>query len=299
MQIQKKLKPYFSFTLSERRGLFVLIILLIILYCVRLLGPLLLKPSEKAVISLKTVTLKIRLADSTNNKSSDKYYINSNPLYENILEGRKIDPNSATYEEFIAMGFPITATKNIIKYRASGGHFRDANDLKKIYGLDSVRLNKLKSNIEINLSNLQPVIKNSELASKSKLNINAADTNDIVKLNGVGKTLGKRIIRYRELLGGFNKMEQLSEVYGISPASYEKLTSQIIIDTFCLKKLNLNEATLEKLERHPYISDYQAKAIIEYRNYKHKINSVNELLLNKIFTREEFVKVIPYLIVTH
>jgi competence protein ComEA len=106
----------------------------------------------------------------------------------------------------------------------------------------------------------------------------------------------KRIFKYRELLGGFEKVEQIKEVFGISPESYENLKNQIFIDTLFIKKLNVNFVTLFILKKHPYISDFQAEAIIKYRNYSHRINSISELIDNKIFTEEEFIKVSPYLV---
>lgn len=56
-----------------------------------------------------------------------------------------------------------------------------------------------------------------------KININTASEQELMKLQGVGKTLAKRIVEKREQLGGFSVVEQLLDVKGIG----EKLLQSI------------------------------------------------------------------------
>ena len=56
-----------------------------------------------------------------------------------------------------------------------------------------------------------------------KININTASEQDLMKLEGIGKTLAKRIVERREQLGGYSVVEQLLEVKGIG----EKLLQSI------------------------------------------------------------------------
>ena len=45
--------------------------------------------------------------------------------------------------------------------------------------------------------------------------INTADSAELMRLNGIGASFSRRIVKYRNLLGGFISKEQLLEVYGM------------------------------------------------------------------------------------
>lgn len=75
----------------------------------------------------------------------------------------------------------------------------------------------------------------------------------------------------------------------------EKMAPQLQIDTILIKKVNLNTVSYDELRKHPYISDYQAKAIIYYRSKVKQINSPNEILKNNLITKEDFYRVKNYL----
>jgi competence protein ComEA len=298
MQLKKRFKPYFSFTQNERKGLVVLTIILLVVFIIRLIIPYLLNYEKVDSITLKTLIFNIKTNDSLKSNKNPNLDYTNDPFHQNLLEGEKIDPNKATTEELMAAGFSKKVVNNIIKYRKSGGIFYKLNDIKRIYGLESNQFNRVKNYLSFDKSYIKPyTIKENRTVPIEKLNINKADSLQFLKINGITADLARRIFKYREMLGGYKNMEQLKEVYGISPQSYEHIKDQIFIDSLLIKKLNINNITLIKLKKHPYISDFQAEAILKYRNFSHGINSINELLNNKIFTKEEFVKIAPYLVI--
>jgi DNA uptake protein ComE-like DNA-binding protein len=61
-----------------------------------------------------------------------------------------------------------------------------------------------------------------------------------------------------------------------------------------VQKLNVNKLTLNQLQRHPYISFYQAKAIIEYRRLRGPLHSLQDLKLHKDFPPEAIQRLEPY-----
>ncbi len=62
-----------------------------------------------------------------------------------------------------------------------------------------------------------------------KININTANLDQLLKLNGIGQSKALAIIKYREENGDFLVIEDLTNVSGIGLAIYEKLKDQIIV----------------------------------------------------------------------
>ena len=64
-------------------------------------------------------------------------------------------------------------------------------------------------------------------AKEGKININAADVNELQNLNGVGPSKAESIISYREEHGPFTSIEQLLEVRGIGEKTIEQWKDKI------------------------------------------------------------------------
>lgn len=111
------------------------------------------------------------------------------------------------------------------------------------------------------------------------LELNSADTLQLQELRGIGPTFARRIVAYRDKLGGYYAKEQLMEVYGFTAELYEKIKNQVKVNPSLIKKIDVNAYDIGYLKRHPYISYYEAKAIVDYRNSKktHHIDSIEEL----------------------
>ena len=127
------------------------------------------------------------------------------------------------------------------------------------------------------------------------IDINRADSAQLLPLPGIGPVFASRLIKYRNLLGGYASMDQLKEVYGISPETLQRITDHIVIDTSVLIKLDLNSATFRELLRHPYLEYEDVKAMVNYRDFKGNIQSFQELQENHILPDSVMKKVIPYL----
>lgn len=127
-----------------------------------------------------------------------------------------------------------------------------------------------------------------------KIELNSADSIGLESLPGIGPVFAKRIIKYRNILGGYYALSQLNEVYGLSPEILSKIEKLIIIDTLKIEKLLLNNADFKKVNAHPYISFEQTKQIFKLRS-KQKIIVIDQLLEYKIFSPEEINKLRPYL----
>ena len=91
--------------------------------------------------------------------------------------------------------------------------------------------------------------------------LNTADTTILKKVPGIGSTFARRIMKYRELLGGFYDVSQLAEVYGIDEERYQALAPWFIADTLHVRRLEVNALPAAALRKHPYLDYRQAKAI--------------------------------------
>ena len=127
------------------------------------------------------------------------------------------------------------------------------------------------------------------------IELNACDTIQLMKIPGIGTSFAKRITSYRNILGGYYHLQQLQEVYGMYEELYEKITPYLRIDTGLIQPISVNSASLDRLKSHPYLNFYQAKAIIEIRKKRGKVNSINELMILEEFSETDIENVRYYL----
>lgn len=139
-------------------------------------------------------------------------------------------------------------------------------------------------------------VKSVRYATKSRplepLDLNTLDSTGLVQLPGIGPATAIKIIRYRERLGGYTQISQLTEIEGL-PDSLMKWF--IITDTVPIRKVPVNKATLTELRRHPYLDFYQARAIVEFRNERGMIKGPGQLSFMEEFSAQDLDRLIPYL----
>lgn len=126
--------------------------------------------------------------------------------------------------------------------------------------------------------------------------LNTADSLDLVQLYNIGPVIARRILKYRSMLGGYVRKEQLREVYGIDSARYNDIAPHLTVDPSHINKLDINTADIDQLKHHPYLDYYQAKAIIRLREEKGDYKSVSDILNIPIIDSETFTRIEPYLI---
>jgi len=215
------------------------------------------------------------------------------------------NPNKLDRNGWKKLGLRERIIDIIENYRKSGGVFQKKKDLLKIYGLDQAHYERLKPYIILpdradpkDSHRTQKNFKKKEneyFIKDTSINLNKADTFNLMLVHGIGPYYAKRICKYRDLLGGFSNIEQLKEVYGINDTVYNKINASLKIDTSEIEKIHLNNATFNNLIRHPYINAYQTKAIMKYIDYKGSIQSKKELVENNILDKQTYKKVSIYL----
>lgn len=117
--------------------------------------------------------------------------------------------------------------------------------------------------------------------------LNTADTVSLKKVPGIGSSFSRRIVKYRELLGGFYAVEQLAEVYGIDAERYELLKGWFCVNTNLVRRQAINRISVDSLARHPYITYRQARAIGHLCKQKGKLTGWENLTLLEEFPESD------------
>lgn len=131
--------------------------------------------------------------------------------------------------------------------------------------------------------------------NQSLLEVNTCDSLSLVALPGIGPVLSARIIRYRNLIGGFWSVDQLKEVYGLPPETYEKIYSMLYADSLKIRKIKINSAGYREMIRHPYFRKEEVPAIIKFRDLEGEITGIMDLKENNILSSETIQRIAPYI----
>jgi len=303
--IKKRFREYFTYTKKERNGIVVLLLILIILIILRVYqknrsyGEIVLmdetyqKEIEEFESSLRLKKKKNWKGDRINKKETIEYNTWKKPeKYFNF------DPNKISRNELEILGFSKKQISTLINYRESGGLFFEKKDLLKIYGLNEEQYKLLEPYIAIQSRETSPLNKENESQTESKIEIidlNVATADDLKKLKGIGETYANRIIKFRDILGGYYTEEQLLEVYGLDSARFLPIKEYVKADTFNIKKISLNSSDYKGFITHPYLNKYQTESILKFRELMGNFTQIEQIYLNKLLTKEEYLKLKPYL----
>lgn len=215
------------------------------------------------------------------------------------------DPNTADSTQLLSLGLQPWQVRNIYKYRAKGGVYRKPTDFARLYGLTVKQYKALEPYIRISSDYLpastllkeeeEEVVRDTikypvKISNDEYVVLNRADTAQLKRVPGIGSWYARQIVRYGNRLGGYVDVGQLAEIEGFP----EEALQYFAVEQPSVTRLNLNSLTLNEMSRHPYIGFYRAKAIIDYRRLYGKINSLDDLKLNKHFTPEAIEKLKPY-----
>ena len=217
------------------------------------------------------------------------------------------DPNTVDSMTLLHLGFKPWQAKNMLKYRAKGGRYRKKEDMKKLYGMtdsmyialepyiciqqDSIVIDSTK----VDTVRLDSLPKWRSIKKDTILNLRTADTTELKLIRGIGSYRAKMIVRYREQLGGYVRVEQILEARGMDKVIADSILSHFYIDSVVVNKMPVNKMRPEVLQRHPYLNFEQAKAIYEYRRKHIRIKSAEELKKIKGLNPTDIEKISIYL----
>jgi DNA uptake protein ComE-like DNA-binding protein len=197
------------------------------------------------------------------------------------------DPNLTSRNAWDSLGVKSSVVNRINNFLSKGGQFYKARDLMRIYGLDSSKYIELEPYINIPKD---PIVE------KIQVDLNNADSAQLISLPGIGPYFTTRILNYREKLGGFYSLYQMSDIKGIRKTRLDSLKSYLFVDVNSLRFININKSNVDELSRHPYISYKEASDIVRLRKRKGPIVDLEILNKRRVFSKSTFKRVKPYLI---
>lgn len=227
------------------------------------------------------------------------------PVKEPVLIGR-FDPNTVDKSGLIKLGLSPKQAQVVLNYREKGGKFKDAGDFSRMYvispktyervkeyiSIETDKADTIKSDTVVNVKTYSASFNGYE--NRELLRLNTADSIDLISLPGIGPYYARKIIQYRERLGGFATKDQLLEIYGIDKERFDLFAERIDVDTNDVTKVDLKVATFEQLSGNPYIGGYVARAIIRYREKSGiELTNLANLVMNNII-KKELYKILKY-----
>lgn len=327
-------REWLTFSKNEQRGFFILIgicmILLVIFIVDRLHNP------QMGLVVIRQ--LQYDRHDSTSNEGT----------YDSL------NVNSATVAQMSRFGFSDRLIVNVLKYRETGGYYKNYSDFAKTYGFDSVsftgriellnfgsrlasrhgnfdqgarqkpatihlyystveemkaagvsmkyadtivsyrdqyylsgavRIDSLKGMtdrefVEFLRSRIKAEKKiqvAKEASTPVMIELNKADTAELMQVHGIGRYLAIRILEYRRQLGGFVDVKQLKEINGMAESVVLENSGCFVVDKSLVRTIPINSSGVEYMRKHPYIGFFLAKEIVERRRVKGDFTDLGQL----------------------
>lgn len=135
------------------------------------------------------------------------------------FEKLSIELNSADSAELTRLfGIGPSFAKRIVKYRTKLGGFCSKQQLLEVYGMDSIRFNRLKDEVLVNPLDVETI------------NLNSADIEMLKKHPYIRYNMAKAIVNYRTQHGPFKSVSDLSKIHLIKPETLEKLRPYLEVE---------------------------------------------------------------------
>ncbi len=121
-------------------------------------------------------------------------------------------------------------------------------------------------------------------AKKGKIvvtDINQATQEDLIKIYGIGEAISLRILKEKESFGGFVSMEQMKDIWGLSPEVIENLNLHFKVSVLpYIQKIDVNNASIKELSQFPYFKYPISRKIVTYRSMNGDFKNAEDLTKN-------------------
>jgi competence ComEA-like helix-hairpin-helix protein len=289
----KSFSSYFNFSKSQRIGLVFLLVLIVVLQTIYFFVDFSL-PTKENPEKEKWLAIQSEI-DSMKGVVLN----NSHKIYP-------FNPNFISDYKGYKLGMSIQEIDRLLAYRKQNKYVNSAEEFQKVTQVSDSLLRVLAPNFKfpdwVNNRNAAASFTNSKypvFAKKQKIeiiDINTASLEDLVKVYGIGEVTAQRILSYKESLGGFVAMEQLNEVWGLSPEVLANLNKQFRVkSTLGIKKYDINNASIKELAQFPYFKYTIARQIVTYRSMNGDIHNIEDLTKIKGMPNDKIKIIVLYL----
>ena len=271
--MMEKIKSHFVFNRSQRNGILLLIFFtsgyLVLNYYVDFSKESLLDINSKEVIAIQKELDSLRTIEIESKKP--KVF----PFNPNFL---------SDFKGYV-LGMSTEEIDRLLAFRKENKWINSVNDFKKVTKVSDSLLNKISPYFKFPdwISNSKPK-KNylkkgfKEKTFRQKVDLNITTQEQLEKVNGIGKVKSKKIIDYRNKLGGFSDDIQIYQLYGLDYQVINKVLNEFTVKTPKeIVKMNFNSISASDIATIPGISFDLAKRIWEYRILNEQIESFSQL----------------------
>lgn len=280
------LKTYFQFSRIQRKGIFVLLLIILILQFIYFFVDFSLNekrvPEKEQLFSMQGEIDSLKLVNE--DKKARIFFFN---------------PNFITDYKGYKLGMSVQEIDRLLAFRKENKYVNSAEEFQKVTKISDSLLKKIapsfkfpnwiankKGSNKMVWKDDNPLLKKTEKIVL--VDINLATQQDLMKIYGIGEALSGRIIKQKESFEAFVSMEQLDEVWGLSPQVVTELKKHFGVVTFPkIRKIAINDASLNELAAFPYFRYTLAKKIITYRSMNGNIGNIEDLVKIKGFPLEK------------
>lgn len=217
------------------------------------------------------------------------------------------NPNFISDFKGYTLGMSVEEIDRLHAFRATDRWINSSVEFQQVTEVSDSLLQKISPYFkfpewkERRLSEVNPQKGTSNSGSEARRNLpvqdlNAATAEALMQVNGVGEVLSKRIVKYREHIGGFRDVMQLNDVYGLSPEVVARISKSFkLLNSTEIKRQDLNSISVLSLSEIPGFNYQLAREVVEYRTLKQGIQSFEELGNIKGFSVEKIERIQLYL----
>jgi DNA uptake protein ComE-like DNA-binding protein len=286
-------KEFFVFKKEQRIGLSVLVGLIVVVqllyFFVDFSSPKITSQEEEKWISMQTEI------DSMKVIANDKTY----KMYP-------FNPNFITDFKGYKLGMKVAEMDRLLAFRKTNKYVNSAEEFQNVTKISDSLLAVISPYFKFpdwvkNKKNYPSYEKSNfkDFAKKEKvvvLDINQATKEDLVKIYGIGEGISDRILKQKEAFGAFVSMEQMQDVWGLSPEVISELNKYFKISSVpTINKIEINNISVKELSKFPYFRYALAKEIITYRSMNGGIKTTEDLIKIKGFPIEKIKIIALYL----
>ena len=304
-------KDAFSFNHRERKGTAILLTAIAILLLVDVFYPKVFPPEELSY----TIVSYDSTEKSSDNLEKSKNKRKKEPVSHPVFN---FNPNNVSERELRKLGLRNYQIEMFLNYRKAGGRFEKVEDFRTLYFVnDSIYERfekhlvipevssftetvptdrKQNDTVEVHKRKVEGITPLKKEKEKSFLvMMNQSDTSEWKRFYGIGSGYAHRIVKYRDILGGYVRKEQLLEVYGFDTVLYTQIQDQLVVDESFIKRMNLNTVSTNRLSKHPYITWNMARRITDSRVQDGPFESREDLLKRNLLNEVLYRKIVEYL----
>jgi competence ComEA-like helix-hairpin-helix protein len=191
------------------------------------------------------------------------------------------DPNTASVATLQSLGFSAKLANTLDHYRAKGGIIKSGNDLFKIWGMPPDLASRLAPYVRTSIKNTASKTWATALrpgyAQAAPIDINTASISEFEALKGIGPVLAARIVGFREKQGGFVRVQDLLQIYGVKDSLLQTLAPYLRLEDGLVPKSNLNQASVLQLVQKAGLQVVVAQAVVRWRQQNGAFATFDEL----------------------